>query len=163
MVKKKNFIICLIGMFIFTALLSCGIFAVVSKSVSFNLALKLDPQIFFSLSMKIDYNGDGDYADTHFPVKLWDAGERVISLSEFDWNPETRIMMFGNQDFVYGKTLTKPEITEGDPTRVYTLAEIKSSLEKCNMEFMYALGDLDFSPGSDECERIYIVAKCRKG
>ena len=46
--------------------------------------------------------------------------------------------------------------------RMYTLAEIKSSLEKCNMEFLYALGDLDFSPGSDECERIYIVAKCRK-
>ncbi len=46
--------------------------------------------------------------------------------------------------------------------RMFTLAEIKSSLEKCKMEFLYAFGDLDFSPGNDECERIYIVAKCRK-
>lgn len=26
----------------------------------------------------------GDYAEAHFPVKLWDAGEKSISLSEFD-------------------------------------------------------------------------------
>lgn len=46
--------------------------------------------------------------------------------------------------------------------RMYTLSEIKASLEKCKMEFLYSFGDLDFSPGNDECERIYIVAKCRK-
>ena len=51
---------------------------------------------------------------------------------------------------------------ESQSERMYTLAEIKKSLEKTGMEFMYALGDLDFSPGGDECERIYIVAKCRK-
>ena len=51
---------------------------------------------------------------------------------------------------------------ETQSERMYTLAEIKNALEKSKMEFLYALGDLDFSPGSDECERIYIVAKCRK-
>ena len=51
---------------------------------------------------------------------------------------------------------------ETQTERMYTVAEIKSALEKCNMEFMYALGDFNFTPGSDECERIYIVAKCRK-
>ena len=51
---------------------------------------------------------------------------------------------------------------ETQSERMYTLAEIKTALEKSGFEFLYALGDLDFSPGSDECERIYIVAKCRK-
>ena len=45
---------------------------------------------------------------------------------------------------------------------MYTLAEIKRSLEKSNMEFLNAYGDFDFSEGNDECERVYIVAKCRK-
>ena len=46
--------------------------------------------------------------------------------------------------------------------RMYTLEEIKKSLEQCNLKFISAFGGLDFSPGSDESERIYIVAKCRK-
>ena len=52
---------------------------------------------------------------------------------------------------------------ESQSERMYTLDEIKSTLEKCGMEFIDAYGDFDFSPGDDECERIYIVAKCRKG
>ena len=51
---------------------------------------------------------------------------------------------------------------ETQSERMYTLDEIKTSLEKCNMEFINAYGDFDFTPGGDECERIYIVAKCRK-
>ena len=43
----------------------------------------------------------GDYVETHFPVKLWEAGEKSISLSEFEWDPKTRIMIFGNQDFIH--------------------------------------------------------------
>ncbi len=80
----------------------------------------------------------GDYADAHFPVKIWDAGEQAISLSEFDWNPDTRIMLFGNQDFAYGERITKPEILEGDPTRIYTLSEIKDIMIRRNMKVLDA-------------------------
>ena len=73
---------------------------------------------------------NGSYAQAHFPVKLWEAGEHSLSLSEFDWDPDTHIMMFGNQDFAYGEPVTKPEIAEGDPTRVYTLAELADKMEK---------------------------------
>ena len=51
---------------------------------------------------------------------------------------------------------------ETQSEKMYTLSEMKNALEKTGMEFLYAFGDFDFSPGSDECERIYIVAKCRK-
>ena len=73
-----------------------------------------------------------------FPVRLWEAGDQAVSLSEFDWNPDTRIMMFGNQDFAYGETMTKPEIEEGDPTRVYTLAEITEIMAKRDMDIIEA-------------------------
>ena len=52
---------------------------------------------------------------------------------------------------------------ETQTERMYRLSDIKSFLERCNMEFLCAYGDLDFSIGNDKCERIYIVAKCRKG
>jgi SAM-dependent methyltransferase len=51
---------------------------------------------------------------------------------------------------------------ETQSERMYTLKEIKNALERNNLEFLDAFGDFDFSIGSDECERIYIVAKCRK-
>lgn len=75
----------------------------------------------------------GDYADAHFPVRLWEAGEHSVSLSEFDWNPETRIMLFGNQDVPYGSTMSRPEIPEGDPTRVYTIGEIREIMKQRGM------------------------------
>ena len=51
---------------------------------------------------------------------------------------------------------------ETQSERMYTLEEIKNALERNNLEFLHAFGDFDFTPGNDECERIYIVAKCRK-
>ena len=46
--------------------------------------------------------------------------------------------------------------------RMYTLAELKSALKKCNFEFLGAYSNFDFTKGDDDSERIYIVAKCRK-
>lgn len=102
----------------------------------------------------------GDYADAHFPVKLWDAGEQAVSLSEFDWNPDTRIMMFGNQDFAYGETMKKPEISEGDPTRVYTLAEIKEIMEKRNMEVVEAFAG--YTKVSASCHDFQMLVHSQK-
>ena len=51
---------------------------------------------------------------------------------------------------------------ETQSERMYTLEEIKYALKKNNLEFINAFGDFVFTPGNDECERIYIVAKCRK-
>lgn len=102
----------------------------------------------------------GDYADAHFPVKLWDAGEQAVSLSEFDWNPDTRIMMFGNQDFAYGETMKKPEISEGDPTRVYTLAEIKEIMEIRNMEVVDAFAG--YTKVSANCHDFQMLVHSQK-
>lgn len=46
--------------------------------------------------------------------------------------------------------------------RMYTLKSIKSHLAKCNLEFIGAYENFDFTPATDNSERIYIVAKCKK-
>ena len=107
------------------------------------------------------YLACGDYAEAHFPVKLWEAGEHAVSLSEFDWNPDTRIMMFGNQDFAYGETMSKPEITEGDPARVYTLAEIKEMMEKRGMELIEAFAGYTKIPASQHDFQMLVHSRKR--
>ncbi len=46
--------------------------------------------------------------------------------------------------------------------RVYTIRSIKNSLSKCGFEFIGAYDNFDFDPASDDSNRIYIVARCKK-
>ena len=46
--------------------------------------------------------------------------------------------------------------------RMYTLRAIKSALKETGFEFVGAYSDFDFTPATDECERIYIIARCIK-
>ena len=33
---------------------------------------------------------NGSYAQTHFPCKLWDAGEKGLTLSAFEWEKDRK-------------------------------------------------------------------------
>ena len=46
--------------------------------------------------------------------------------------------------------------------RMYTIANMKKALLKNGFEFIGAYGDFDFSPATDDNERIYIAARCIK-
>ena len=67
---------------------------------------------------------NGSYADTHFLCKLWDAGENGLTLSAFEWNRESRTMLYGQIDYPYGEVLSKSEMHEGNTIRLYILDEI---------------------------------------
>lgn len=68
---------------------------------------------------------NADYAEHHFPCQLWDAGEKCLTLSKFEWDKGTKIMLYGQADYPYGQTLHKPNIEKGNPTRLYSLSEIE--------------------------------------
>ncbi len=46
--------------------------------------------------------------------------------------------------------------------RMYPLETIKKKLKKSGFEFIGAYSDFEFTPGNDDSERIYIVARCKK-
>lgn len=90
-----------------------------------------------------------DYADTHFPCNLWDAGQNGITLSRFEWNKESQIMLYGQNDFAYGELLTVPKFDAGDPIRLYHLEEIKQIMEHRGMRVCQVFGKFDGTPGSE--------------
>jgi hypothetical protein len=57
-------------------------------------------------------------------------------------------MIFGNRDFAYGETISKPDITEGDPTRIYTLNEIREIMLQRNMKVIDAFAGYSKNPSS---------------
>ena len=64
---------------------------------------------------------NGRYAQTHFPCKLWDAGTKSLTLSNFEWEPDTKTLIYGQISYAYGEPLPKPEMPEGNPIRLYSL------------------------------------------
>ena len=45
---------------------------------------------------------------------------------------------------------------------MYLLSELRSALKKTGFEFVGAYSNFDFAEGTDESERIYIVARAKK-
>ena len=102
---------------------------------------------------------NGSYADSHFPCRLWEAGEKGLTLSEFEWNNETRVLLYGQLDFEYGQPISKPSITEGNPIRLYTLAEIKDILSSVGMNVTDSFSDFDGKPSSDNNIQLLICSE----
>lgn len=92
--------------------------------------------------------GNAEHADHYFPKRHWEAGEKSLALAEFDWNPGTRTMLYGGCDIPYGVAAERPEILYGDPTRLYTVSELKGILGERRMAIMDTFGGYDGRPAS---------------
>lgn len=104
---------------------------------------------------------NGRYAETHFPCKLWDAGEKCLTLSNFEWDRETKILIYGQIDYPYGELLYKPEMTEGNPVRLYSLDEIKGIFTDYGMSVYDSYADFNGTPSADNYIQLMVCSKKR--
>ena len=108
--------------------------------------LSLFPALAVSYSMAIM---NGSYAQTHFPCKLWDAGEKGLTLSAFEWEKDRKTLIYGQVDYMYGEALYKPEMKEGNPIRLYSLDEITEIFGKLGLRICNSFADFSGKPSSD--------------
>ena len=101
----------------------------------------------------------GDYAQSHFPCKLWDAGEQGLTLSVFEWDEAAKTLIYGQKDYPYGEPLTKPEFSEGNPIRLYTLSEISDLLEKRGMTVVDSFSDFSGKPSSENVIQLMVYSR----
>ena len=104
---------------------------------------------------------NAEYADMHFPLKTWDSGTKSLSISEFDWNRETRVMLYGSLEMNYGELVRQPEIKEGDPTRLYTIEEIRHIMNARNMVVEDAFCDYKGTKASSLGFQMIVLSHCR--
>ncbi len=109
-----------------------------------------------------DINGKHKFEDIYADNTYTMEEEGGVCIWENYYDSQSKICDFYITLFKECKDGRYERYDESQSERMYTLDELKNSLDKCNLEFLSAYGDLDFTPGSDENERIYIVAKCRK-
>lgn len=81
--------------------------------------------------------------------KLWDAGEKGLTLSAFEWEKERKTLIYGQVDYMYGEALYKPEMKEGNPIRLYSLDEITEIFCKLGLRICNSFADFSGKPSSD--------------
>lgn len=118
----------------------------------------LIPDGIFIFDVNGKYKFENIYADNTYAMEE-DGG---LCVWENYYDSETKLCDFYITLFKECSDGRYERYDETQSERMYTLKELQSALEKCDMEFLGAYGDFDFSPGGDDNERIYIVAKCRK-
>lgn len=109
-----------------------------------------------------DINGrrkfEGTYSDRAY---VFDGGDGIC-IWQNDYNPKTRLCDFYitmMTDDGEGKYERYDEI---QTERMYTLRAIYSALRAVGFEPLGAYSDFNFTAATDDDERIYIVAKCKK-
>lgn len=102
---------------------------------------------------------NGDYAVTHFPCKLWDAGEQCLTLSEFEWDNDTKIMLYGQIDYRYGEPLPKPVMEWGNTIRLYNIEEVKNIFAKLGMTVASTYADFSGKPSSKNDIQLMVISE----
>lgn len=99
------------------------------------------------------------YAETHFPCRLWEAGEKCLTLSEFEWESDTKTLIYGQADYKYGETLSKPDINDGNTIRLYSADEIREIFSKLKMTVCKTYSDFDGNPSSDNKIQLMVYSE----
>lgn len=84
---------------------------------------------------------NAEHAEYYFPRTNWEIGEKSLALAQFDWNTQTRRMLYGGYDMPYGLPTQKPEISAGDPIRLYSANELSQIFMQRNMSIVKTFSD----------------------
>ncbi len=84
---------------------------------------------------------NAEHAEHYFPRTNWEIGEKSLALAQFDWDNQTRRMLFSGYDMPYGDPAQKPEFPAGDPTRLYSIDELSNIFEQREMNIVKAFSD----------------------
>ncbi len=109
-----------------------------------------------------DVNGrakfENVYADRSYVMET----DGSVCIWQNDYNPRTHICdfyitLFNEENGTYAR------YDELQRERMYPLSSLKKRLAAQDFEFVGAYSDYSFTPATDADERIYIVARCKKG
>ena len=109
-----------------------------------------------------DINGKGKFERVYANNSYVYETDGSLCVWQNYYNKKTKICDFYISVFSENEDGSYSRFDEVHREKMYTVRSIKSSLEKCNFEFLGAFKSFEFENASDDDERIYIVAKCKK-
>ena len=118
----------------------------------------LSPDGLFIFDVNGKYKFENIYSDRAYVMEE----EGAVCIWQNAYNGKTRCCDFYITLFKEEDDGSYTRYDESERERMYTLRSIKAALISSGFDFIGAYSDFDFSAATDESERIYIVAKCKK-
>lgn len=118
----------------------------------------LAPNGLFIFDLNGKYKFENIYSDNSYVMEE----DGAMCIWQNYYNPKNQVCDFYITLFEEDEDGRYERYDESQKERMYTLKSIKAHLAKCGLEFIGAYDNFDFIPATDNSERIYIVAKCKK-
>ncbi len=94
---------------------------------------------------------NADHAGRFFPKKHWRAGNAALSLTQYEWDANTRCMKYGRWDVPYGDVIEQPNVSmDENRTRLYSLAELEKIYQQRGMEVKASFSDFCGNKAADK-------------
>ena len=118
----------------------------------------LIPDGIFVFDINGKFKFENIYADNTYTLEE----EGALCIWENSYDPAFRLCDFYITLFKEDTRGKYDRFDDVQTERMYTISELQSALKATDMVFIGAYSDFDFTDATDDSERIYIVAKCRK-
>ncbi|MBQ8529193.1 MAG: class I SAM-dependent methyltransferase [Clostridia bacterium] len=118
----------------------------------------LAPNGLFIFDVNGKYKFENIYADRAYTMEE----DGAVCIWQNSYNPRTRLCDFYITLFSERADGAYDRYDEIQTERMYTLRQIKQHLSSASLDFLGAYADFNLTPASDDCERIYVVARCNK-
>ena len=109
-----------------------------------------------------DVNGKGKfeniYADNSYVMET----DNAMCVWQNHYNPKSHMCDFYITLFSEGEDGRYERYDEAERERMYTLKTLKRALADTGFEFIGAYSDFAFTEATDNDERIYVIARCKK-
>ena len=104
-----------------------------------------------------------EHAVLHFPKRNWEIGEKGISLPQFEYDEQTKRMLYGGFGIKFGEVAKPPgNIEAHSSTRLYSFSEITNIFDMLGVDTQSCYGDYDINvPYSDKNLQMVIVSQKR--
>lgn len=109
-----------------------------------------------------DVNGKAKFENVYADRSYVMETDGAMCIWQNNYNPKSHlcdfyITLFNEENEMYAR------YDEIQRERMYPISTLKKKLASCGFEFIGAYSDYSFTPATDSDERIYIVARCKKG
>ena len=101
------------------------------------------------------------HAKSHFPSRGWDAGEKSLSLADFEWDDENRRMIYTGYTYRFGEVLKRPEPdAPGSSIRLYTREDLTDILAQRGMHIVRIYAEYgDTTPASEDSPNLLVYSR----
>lgn len=110
-----------------------------------------------------DVNGKGKFERTFADKTYYYELDGISCVWENYYNPRRRLCDFYITLFKEGRDGRYDRFDALQRERAYTLRVLRDRLVKSGFEFVGAYSNFDFKTATDDDDRIYVVARCKKG